>query len=581
MLIIRLFSVIILVFLHGCANSPEKPSAREEVVEPVKIAEPKEKTQQSEAKTAIDPDVMYMLMAAELAGQRGQYAIALEGYMEAAKRVSDPRFAERAAKIAMYMKDSSKTDDAVSLWLKQDPNNLTARKIAALSALRTGDKQAAVEHLDMVLKIDPAGFEKTSLELASVLQRDGKSEFFYDALDALAMKNPHQAVVYFVQSLLAMEMKNNGLAEKKVQQALAIQPGWDKALIFQAQIAVFSGDLNKAKTLLKNASLKYPENDKLKKLLAQVLIKVTEYEAAGEIYQGIVQANPKDVESQIALALVHLQLKRDGKAEDIFKQLLDQPEWKDQASFYLGKIEEKRGHTQKALAWFEKVNEGPLAFESAISVVSLLVKEKMFDEADSRLDLLSSQFPKQKLRIILMRAGLYGQQEQYEKAFNLLTEVLAEQPDQKDLLYTRALMAERINKPEVLEADLKKILSKYPDDAETLNALGYSLLDNANRYAEAEVYLQRALKLQPDEAVIMDSFGWLQFKQGKLAQALDYLERAYAKQQESEIAAHLAEVLWALGRKEEARKIFNKAVKKAPEDEYLMDFQKRILSGEE
>lgn len=581
MLIIRLFSVIILVFLHGCANSPEKPSAREEVVEPVKIAEPKEKTQQSEAKTAIDPDVMYMLMAAELAGQRGQYAIALEGYMEAAKRVSDPRFAERAAKIAMYMKDSSKTDDAVSLWLKQDPNNLTARKIAALSALRTGDKQAAVEHLDMVLKIDPAGFEKTSLELASVLQRDGKSEFFYDALDALAMKNPHQAVVYFVQSLLAMEMKNNGLAEKKVQQALAIQPGWDKALIFQAQIAVFSGDLNKAKTLLKNASLKYPENDKLKKLLAQVLIKATEYEAAGEIYQGIVQANPKDVESQIALALVHLQLKRDGKAEDIFKQLLDQPEWKDQASFYLGKIEEKRGHTQKALAWFEKVNEGPLAFESAISVVSLLVKEKRFDEADSRLDLLSSQFPKQKLRIILMRAGLYGQQEQYEKAFNLLTEVLAEQPNQKDLLYTRALMAERINKPEVLEADLKKILSKYPDDAEALNALGYSLLDNANRYAEAEVYLQRALKLQPDEAVIMDSFGWLQFKQGKLAQALDYLERAYAKQQESEIAAHLAEVLWALGRKEEARKIFNKAVKKAPEDEYLMDFQKRILSGEE
>lgn len=581
MLIIRLFSVIILVFLNGCANSPEKPSAQEEVVEPVKMAEPKEKTQQSEAKTAIDPDVMYMLMAAELAGQRGQYAIALEGYMEAAKRVNDPRFAERAAKIAMYMKDSSKTDDAVSLWLKQDPNNLTARKIAALSALRTGDKQAAVEHLDMVLKIDPAGFEKTSLELASVLQRDGKSEFFYDALDALATKNPHQAVVYFVQSLLAMEMKNNGLAEEKVQQALAIQPGWDKALIFQAQIAVFSGDLNKAKTLLKDASLKYPENDKLKKLLAQVLIKATEYEAAGEIYQGIVQANPKDVESQIALALVHLQLKRDGKAEDIFKQLLDQPEWKDQASFYLGKIEEKRGHTQKALSWFEKVNEGPLAFESAISAVSLLVKEKRFDEADSRLERLSSQFPKQKLRIILMRAGLYGQQEQYENAFNLLTEALAEQSDQKDLLYARALMAERINKPEVLEADLKKILARYPDDAEALNALGYSLLDNANRYAEAEVYLQRALKLQPDEAVIMDSFGWLQFKQGKLEQALDYLERAYAKQQESEIAAHLAEVLWALGRKEEARKIYNKAVKKAPEDEYLMDFQKRILSGEE
>ncbi|MDP3589932.1 MAG: tetratricopeptide repeat protein, partial [Methylobacter sp.] len=407
MLIFRLFSVIILVFLNGCAGSPEIPNGQEEVLEPVKIAEPNKKTDQSELKTAIDPDVMYMLMAAELAGQRGQYAIALEGYMEAAKRVKDPRFAERAAKIAMYMKDGHKTDEAVSLWLKQDPKNSTARKIAALSALRVGNKQAAVDHLNTVLKTDPAGFEKTALELANVMQNDGKADFFYEVLDVLAVKNPDQAVVYFVQSLLAMEMKNNALAEKKVQQALNIQPDWDKALIFQAQIAVFSGDLTKAKTLLRNATVKYSENDKLKKLLAQVLIKATEYEAASEVYQGIVLSNPKDAESQIALALVYLQLERDGKAEDIFKQLLGQPEWQNQASFYLGKIEEKRGHTQKALAWFDKVTDGPLVFESGLSAVSLLVKDRKFDEADTRLNLLSSQFPKQKLRIVLMQAGLY------------------------------------------------------------------------------------------------------------------------------------------------------------------------------
>jgi tetratricopeptide (TPR) repeat protein len=447
--------------------------------------------------------------------------------------------------------------------------------------LRVGNKNEAVEHLNTLLKADPAGFEKTALELASVLQRDDKSDFFYEVLDALGSKNPDQAVVYFVQSLLAMEMKNNALAEKKVQQTLNLQPDWDKALIFQAQIAIFSGDLNKAKILLRNAALKYPENDKFKKLLAQVLIKASEYEAASDVYQSIVLSNPKDAESQIALALVHLQLNNDGKAEDIFKQLLDQPEWQNQASFYLGKIEEKRGHTQKALAWFDKVTDGQLVFESGLSAVSLLVKDKNFDEADSRLSLLSRQFPKQKLRIILMQAGLYGQQQQYEKAFKLLTDAMAAYSDQRDLLYTHALMAERVNKVDVLEADLKKILAKTPDDAEALNALGYSLLGNASRYAEAEKYLQQALKLQPNEAVIMDSYGWLQFKQGKIDQALGYLEQAYVKQQESEIAAHLAEVLWTLGRKDEAKKIFNKAIKKAPEDEYLLDFQKRLLNGEE
>ncbi|MBL6986605.1 MAG: tetratricopeptide repeat protein [Methylobacter sp.] len=581
MLIIRMISVLILVFLNGCASSPEKSSVQEEVIEPVKLSEPREKTQQSEVNVSIDPDVMYMLMAAELAGQRGQYAIALEGYMEAAKRVNDPRFAERATKIAMYMKDGNKTDEAVALWIRQDPKNPTARKIAALSALRASNKQTAVDHLDALLKIDPSGFEKTALELVSVLQRDGKASFLYEVLDALAVKSPDQAVIYFVQSLLAMEMKDNALAERKVQQALSVQPSWDKALILQAQIAVISGDLNKAKNLLRNASDKYPENNKLKKLLAQVLIKTTEYEAAAEVYLGIVAVDPNDIESQISLALVYLQLDRDGKAEGIFNRLLDQPEWNNQARFYLGKIEEKRGRTQKAIAWFDKVTDSPLVFESAITTVSLLVRENEFGEADSRLVQLEGRFPKQKLRIILMRAGLYGQQEQYEKAFELLTHELAGQPDQRDLLYTRALMAERINKLDVLEADLKKILAKYPDDAEALNALGYSLLDNASRYLEAEKYLQHALKLMPNEAVIMDSFGWLQFKLGKLEQARDYLERAYAKQQESEIAAHLVEVLWVLGRRDEARKIFNEAIKKTPKDEYLLDFQQRILVGKE
>jgi tetratricopeptide (TPR) repeat protein len=580
-LIFRLILLITFIFLNGCASWPEQSSTQEEVIAPVKIAEPKEKTKHSDIKTAIDPNVMYILMAAELAGQRGQYEIALEGYMEAANRVHDPRFAEKATKIAMYMKDGNKIDEAVSLWLKQDPGNPTASKIAALSALRAGNKQSAVAHLNAVLHADPAEFEKTALELASVLQRDGKPDFAYEVLDALAEKNSDNAVVYFVQSLLAMEAKNHVLAEKKVLQALNIKPSWDKALIFQAQIAVFSDDLNKAKMLLKNASLNYPENNKFKKLLAQVLIKAEEYETAGEVYQEIILADPKDAESQISLGLVYLQLNRDEKAEDIFKQLLDEVEWQNQARFYLGKIEEKREHIAKALAWFDKVAEGPFAFDSALSVVSLLIKDKKFDEADARLNTLSIQFPKQKQRLILMQASLYTENEQYEKAFKLLTDALIAQPDQRDLLYARALLAERLNRPDVLEIDLKKLLTQYPDDADALNALGYSLLDKASRYADAEKYLQQALKLKPNEAVIMDSFGWLRFKQGKLESALSYLERAYAKQQENEIAAHLSEVLWALGRKDEAKKIFSGAIKKAPEDQYLLDFKKRILGGEE
>ena len=579
MLIFRLFSVITLVLLNSCADSPAKPGQPEGAVVPVKIAEPKEKAKAKEDKTSIDPDVLFMLLTAELAGQRGQYDIALEGYMEAAKRVHDPRFAERAAMIAMYMKDSNKTNEAVALWVRQDPKNQAARKIAALSALRAGNKKAATEHLNMLLNIDPAGFENAVLELAGVLQKDGKINTLYDALDTLSVQHPDQAVIFYMQSLLAMQKKEIYLAESKIQQALKVRPGWDKALMFQAQIAVFSGDLNKAKTLLKEASLEYPDNNKISKILAQVLIKAEDYDAAAEVYQDIISADPRDIESQFALGLVYLQVDKDEQAEDVFKKLLEQPEWKYQASFYLGKIEEKHDHSKKALVWFDKVTDGPFVFDASISAISLLAKDKQFDEANSRLSLLQSKFPKQKLRLLLVQAELYSQQKQYEKAFNLLTEALVDFPDQKELLYTRALMAERVNKPDIAEADLKKILAMDPDNVEALNALGYTLLNKPDRYADAEKYLQHALSLEPDAAVIIDSYGWLQFKLGNNEKALDYLQQAYEKQPENEIAAHLAEVLWVLGRKDEARKLFNKAIKDAPDDEYLMDFQRRILKG--
>lgn len=564
------------MLLNGCASSVDKPIVPAKSVTP-KVTEMKEKALQKEANTAIDPDVMFMLLAAEIAGQREQYDVALEGYMEAAKRVNDPRFAERAAVIAMYMKDSPKTQEAVSLWLKQDAKNLTARKIAALSALRSGDKQAAVEHLSILLKTEPANFENTLLELSSVLQKEGKLDVVYDTLTALSLQQPNQAVIYFVQSLLAMQVKNGALAEQQIQKALRIQPDWDKALILQAQIAMLSGDTNKAKTAIKNASLKYPNNEKIKKLLAQVLIKTENYKEAGEIYQQLIAANPKDTDSKLTLGLVYLQLNQDNQAEDIFNQLLEQPDLANQANFYLGKIEEKRGATDKALVWFDKVTEGDFAFDAAIEAVTLLAKDQQFDAANARLSTLANRFPKQKLRILLIQAETYSQQKQYQKAFDLLTTALAEQPDQQELLYTRALIAEHLNKKEVLEKDLKQILAKDPDNVEALNALGYSLLDDPKRYAEAEIYLQKAFKLRPEEAVIMDSYGWLQFKMGRTEVALGYLQRAYAKQQENEIAAHIAEVLWALGRKEEAKKLFDKVIKDAPEDEYLLDFQQRIL----
>ena len=580
MLIFRLLPVLALILLNSCADSPAKLSDSKESVPPVEAIEVKEKVKQKVQKSSIDPEILYTLLTAELAGQRGQYDIALDGYMEAAKRTQDPKFSERAVMIAMYVKNSNKTKEALNLWLRQDPKNLSARKIAALLALKTGNKSEATEHLNAMIVFDSAGFESALLELTGVIEKEGGVDIIGDVLDDLSKQHKEKAEIYFIQSLLALQKKDKNLAETKIQQALRLKPDWEKALILQAQIAVFSGDLDKAKLLLSDASDKYPENSKINRMFAQILIKTGGYKEAIEVYQKIILTDPKDVESQFAEGLVYLQLDQDQQAQDIFKKMLDQPDWRYQACFYLGKIEEKQGHLKKALSWFDEVIDGPFAFDASVSAISLLQKERRLEEANSRLSLLQIKFPKQKLRLVLVQADLYNQQKKYEEALAILTNGLIDFPDQKELLYTRALIAERINKLDIAEIDLKKILEIDPDNVEALNALGYTLLNNPGRYAEAEKFLRKALALEPNEAVIIDSYGWLQFKLGNFEAALKYLQQAYEKQPENEIAAHLAEVLWVLDRKDEAKKIFNKAIKGSLDDEYLQDFQRRVLKGE-
>lgn len=567
------------MLFNACASSPDAPAENKIPVKSVPVAEVKNKLKQNEQKTAIAPDVMFMLMTAEIAGQRGQYDVALEAYLEAAKRANAPRFAERAAVIAMYLKDNKKTSEAVSLWLKRDPNNDNARKIATLTALKNQDRKAAIENLGVLFRNNAAGFEQTVIELATVLQKDGRIDGLYDALEGLSLKYPKSADIYFVKSLLAMQMKKSQLADTQIKKALNIQPDWEKALIFEAQIAVLSGDMNKAKLNLRNISLRYPKNEKIKKLLAQVLLKNEDYDEAIEVYRGILLTNPNDAESEFTLGLLYLQIDKDAQAEALFKSLVAQPEWQSQASFYLGRIEEQRGNNTAALVWFDKVNRGNFVFDASMAAVTLLVKEKRFAEVSSRLAVMQTRFPKQKMRLLILQAEIYSQQKQYQKAFDLVTNALDSEPEQKELLYMHALLAERLHRVDILEADLKKIIAKEPNNSEALNALGYSLLGYPDRLPDAQKYLQKALDLRPGEAVIIDSYGWLQFKSGHPEKALSYLQRAYAKQQENEIAAHIAEVLWALGKKDEAKKFFDRVYKKAPDDEYLLDFKRRILNG--
>ncbi len=573
MVIIKLIVGLIFLALVGCAGTPDIKSEGSETI--VDAKESKINADEDKV-TEISPEVMYLLMTAEIAGQRNQYGVALDGYLRAAKQVDDVRVSERAAKIGLYLKDTKKTSEAVSLWLKQDENNLTARKIAALSALKGSDKEQAVKHLNKMLVDDPAGFERALFELIRILGKEGKVDFVFDVLEEVSKQHPEQATVFFVQALLAGQLNKAELVSKKVNRALAIQPDWDKALILHAQVSAQNGHLAEARSDLERVLEKTPKNIKIRKMLGKVLLKTEAFDEAIDAYQKVLKTAPDDGESQFAIAMIYLQQKKEEQAQNYLKKLVNKPGWDAQASFYMGRIEFKNERYETALTWFDKVTQGPFEYDSSMAAISVLLSQKNFVEAERRLAEISNKFPKQQLNIALLKAEIYSEQKQHQKAFDLLTEELINFPEHRDLLYTRALIAEKIDRLDVLETDLKKILLKNPNDAAVLNALGYTLVDRTERYDEAAEYLRQALKLNPNEAVIMDSMGWLWFKQGRMEEALEILRAAYDKQPENEIAAHLVEVLLALGNKDEARAVFNKAITKAPEDDYLLKFQQRF-----
>jgi len=567
-------NIAILVSLAGCAATPEKSPEAENDLTQQEI-----RSNDVIQSSAIDEEVLYLLMAAELAGQRNQYYLALDAYLQAAKRVDDPRVAERAVKIGLFLKDDKRTQEALTVWLAKDGKNLGARKFAVLLAIKSGDSQAAFDNLEALLKDDPAGFEAGLLEMVKILDKEGRTQFTYDRLEELSKKHPQQAEVFFVQAIVATMLPNTVLAQEKIDRVLELQPDWNKAIIFQAQLAGRAGDLPKARRYLEKAVKQAPEDVQLRKMLLEVLVNTGAYEDALRVCQNVLEEKPDDGDALFSMALIHMQQNQFDRAENNLEKLLANPEWVNQAAFYLGKIELERRHVDKALAWFAKVREGNYAFDADMASVSILMNQKRFADVDNRIQRMELRYPEQKLRILLVKAELNNQTGNYQEAYDELTAALNDAPENRDLLYARALVAERIGKLDILEADLRKILLKNPEDVGALNALGYTLTDKTTRYDEAEKFLNQALKLQPDEAVIIDSYGWLQFKRGNLDLALEYLRKAYAKEPENEIAAHLAEVLWTMGNRKEAKDLFETAYKKSPSDEYLLSFKNRFLSN--
>jgi tetratricopeptide (TPR) repeat protein len=245
--------------------------------------------------------------------------------------------------------------------------------------------------------------------------------------------------------------------------------------------------------------------------------------------------------------------------------------------YYLAQLNEARQKDALALEHYRQVKDGEYVYTARLREVGLLDKEGKLGEAREVLHRAEAKDDQQRVQLILIDAQLLREDKKYEASYQVLQQGLEKFTDQPDLLYQTAMAADKLNKTDLFEQLIRKLMKVTPDNAHAYNALGYSLLDRNVRIPEAMKLVEKAYQLAPDDAAIIDSMGWGEYLLGNLDKSEGYLRRAFTANPDPEIAAHLGEVLWKKGDKEGARKVWQDSAKANPDNEALQTVMKRFI----
>ncbi|MDH4135013.1 MAG: tetratricopeptide repeat protein, partial [Gammaproteobacteria bacterium] len=352
--------------------------------------------------------------------------------------------------------------------------------------------------------------------------------------------------------------------------ALVLNPSWEDAAIFKARILVSQKDTTRNQRFHEQYLNSYPRANGMRLGYARLLVDLKQWDKARVQFRRLASDTPKDADVTFTLALLALQMNDTDEGETWLQRTLDLQSDNDQARLHLGQLAEQRKRYDEAARWYGEVDAPEIVFEAQSRIGILLAKQGHVEEARTHLHNLQPANDVQRLQIVLAEEQILREAKRYPDAYDILTTALRRLPNNTDLLYARALLAEKLNRLDSAEKDLRQILKKEPKNSQALNALGYTLADRTTRYTEAQALIEQALAEKPDDPFILDSMGWVQYRLGKHAEALRYLRLALEKRPDAEIAAHLGEVLWVTGDRAGAESVWKSALKQTPDSEALL-----------
>ncbi|MGK0248926.1 MAG: tetratricopeptide (TPR) repeat protein [Oleispira sp.] len=513
---------------------------------------------------------LYSLLVAEVAGQRQQFNISLANYVNQARKTQDPGIAERATRIAQYLGINQYILEAAQIWVLNAPAEAQAHQILALALMKAGNFPLALQHMESVLELAGASqFDYLALNAQS-LSRSEKLDLLHQ-IELLTKKHSDYAPLWMAQGALLIQLEDYPAALIALEQTIALRENYTSAALSKARVLHKLNRPEEALACLDDLHDSLPKHKGIGVLRARILIDLKRFSEARAAFQYLAQVFPYDYSIQLSLGLLHMELDEDDQAIAVLSPLTLDNNMANEAYFYLARIAEKQQDSIRALRNYRAVREGRQFLPAQFKAAQLLIEQEDIKVARNFLTHRRSDFPDFNIELIQLEVDLLINNEQIEEAYQLVDTALIESPNNTKLLYSRGLLAEKLGNIAQLETDLRLIISLSPNNAEAINALGYTLADKTGRIDEALSLIKQAIELAPNNPAIIDSLGWAYYRLGDLDQAVELLQQAFNAFPDHEVAAHLGEVLWQLKRNSEAKSVWQKGLDQKPNSSVIKE----------
>jgi len=511
----------------------------------------------------MDSNLLFNLLAGEFAGVQGNMEQSIAYYAAAAEQSNDPGVISRAAYIALY---AGKYEQAIELtdhWSELNlPADETIDRIRVVSLLHLEYLEPSVEAIEAMLIDGEKLDEKIIAPVTHLLSKEATPVFAKEVVTRLNKKHPKQPFLLLLLAKFEANVGEYEIALMHVKQLIALDEDLADAYLIQAQIYAGMGNQPEAVESIATAVSKRPEDTRLRLQYGRMLVQMKLFDKALHHFEILKQSLPHDENVLLSLGLLSIETDNNQQAKEYLQELLDNGYHNQQAHYYLGRIQQNDNEIMAAIANYERVLSGEYWLDARLRAAGLLAKAGDPEGALKKLESLNQreQTDKSRIQVYLAKGEVLRSASRNKEAYSLYNTALAMSPENTDLLYARALTAEKLDMLDVTESDLKMVIMHEPENASALNALGYTLADRTERLNEAREYILKAAALLPDDPAILDSLGWVYFRLGQYEESIKWLSKAFEFLQDAEIAAHLGEAYWMSGQTQKAKSIWDKGV---------------------